>query len=838
MPPCWKHDKEQGGHLGAVSFVDLPGFKFSLVADTALKPGDTLLRVPSSLHISPSYVRQTEFGKLFEALDDSAVLALGLLAEAAKGEKMLPSSEELHIPLLWPEEERRQLLAGSPLDMATEQQLLQLSEQWTDIAAVVKELPELNSESWTKDRTRGSRYLWAHAIVLTRALPFGNELSLIPGLDLANHELGSKNTCSIGVATADGQVVEERRGRVDPRPVHRGGFVPQATDAKQLEENEPEADGGVGLRLAWEMVHTYGFVPNNLPAYAGRPVFFEGVSAEDGMAKQKQALFEALGADPTVLEGFWHELRPALQKPISAENEDRVKNQIVGAVKEALAELPAEKELQDKAQRAAEGPQQIRETLAAKVLLGERLALETCLEHILKAVEAAVVLQADGTALQSAVRQLLLLRPKDLDAPACLALQEQLSLMGVHPEEPGIGVPQRSRSAIFPKIHLRPWPCLARRSAFRRCCWQLPGIGPAPGASGTQDEQHPAFEVQDDVLAPAEVAQPTRRHAAGDDMPIPSSSKESEKVKIADVNGMRGLVATQDIAENESIVEVPLGASIDISDPTTDGFFGVIQKTLRRRELCARRAQESSLQEGSVKWALCTVAQRAFSLVSPIDGLLRLMLPGIDLFNHDAHALHTMKVRWNLDGYVDAVFKVIAGSPIKKGEEVRICYGGSPFRPDGCGGDCVGDLALTNAQYLMRWLVKDESESIRESLAKTTVQEDDELLSSSLPLSAQTALEFRRHLKVALKAQQEADALAAKAEAAKSEEKRFLDPRDTDDPRDDQKRAEAEAKEQAEKEAELKEANAAEARKQLLEALEDGRRMRGGGGMSLTGSGG
>ncbi|CAK9099727.1 Actin-histidine N-methyltransferase (Endothelial differentiation inhibitory protein D10) (Protein-L-histidine N-tele-methyltransferase) (SET domain-containing protein 3) [Durusdinium trenchii] len=415
--------QEQGGHLGAVSFVDLPGFKFSLVADTALKPGDTLLRVPSLLHISPSYVRQTEFGKLFEALDDSAVLALGLLAEAAKGEKskwwpyirMLPSSEELHIPLLWPEEERRQLLAGSPLDMATEQQLLQLSEQWTDIAAVVKELPELNSESWTKER-----YLWAHAIVLTRALPFGNELSLIPGLDLANHELGSKNTCSIGVATADGQVVE-------------------ATDAKQLEENEPEAvltagsehgagdqifidyDGGVGLRLAWEMVHTYGFVPNNLPAYAGRPVFFEGVSAEDGMAKQKQALFEALGADPTVLEGFWHELRPvgsqcrsmapklrlanlrpedgplaealkswraepratyeALQKPISAENEDRVKNQIVGAVKEALAELPAEKELQDKAQRAAEGPQQIRETLAAKVLLGERLALETCLEQ-------------------------------------------------------------------------------------------------------------------------------------------------------------------------------------------------------------------------------------------------------------------------------------------------------------------------------------------------------------------------------------------------------------------------------------------------------------------------
>lgn len=25
--------------------------------------------------------------------------------------------------------------------------------------------------------------------------------------------------------------------------------------------------------------------------------------------------------------------------------------------------------------------------------------------------------------------------------------------------------------------------------------------------------------------------------------------------------------------------------------------------------------------------------------------------------------------------------------------QIRICYGGSPFRPDGCGGDCIGDMA-------------------------------------------------------------------------------------------------------------------------------------------------
>ena len=48
-------------------------------------------------------------------------------------------------------------------------------------------------------------YLYAHAIVLTRALPFGEELSLIPFLDLANHQKGASNTCSIGVAKSDGR---------------------------------------------------------------------------------------------------------------------------------------------------------------------------------------------------------------------------------------------------------------------------------------------------------------------------------------------------------------------------------------------------------------------------------------------------------------------------------------------------------------------------------------------------------------------------------------------------------------------------------------------------------
>lgn len=334
------------------------------------------------------------------------------------------------------------------------------------------------------------------------------------------------------------------------------------------------------------------------------------------------------------------------------------------------------------------------------------------------------------------------------------------------------------------------------------------------------------------------------------------------------------MVAARDLAEGESIIEIPIEASVDITDPkaekdpsaialhflklyrenpeelqpyfdmlplpqsddmeTMPDFFSdeelqllqcppVVQKTQLRRELCTRRAAEVELPEEEVRWALCTVAQRAFSVMSPVDGLLRLMLPGIDMINHDAHAPHRMKVRWNLESYVTAVFTVIAGSPIKKGEEIRICYGGSPFRPDGCGGDCTGDIALTNVQYLQRygfvdqcfgttmvdgkWLVSDEAAGIPEALAQTSLQEDEAMLAAENTSAAvRTAVRFRAHLKRALGAQREADARAASAQEAKSEA---------------EKAADEAAQKREEEEARAKEANAEEAKKQLMQAISE-----------------
>jgi len=285
-------------------------------------------------------------------------------------------------------------------------------------------------------------------------------------------------------------------------------------------------------------------------------------------------------------------------------------------------------------------------------------------------------------------------------------------------------------------------------------------------------------------------------------------------------NGMRGLVATRNIKEGESIIEVPLGAAVEVADDASQRdpslaaltllrlyreessenapYFDLIpgmgsaematmpdffseeelailqhpcaEKAQRRQQLCRDRATEHGLKVEDVTWALCTVAQRSFTVLSPIDGVLRLLLPGIDMLNHDADSLHNFKVRWNLHGVFEGTFKVVAGSSVKKGEEVRICYGGSPHRPDGCDGDCKGDVAWTNDQYLQRYgfvdtsigstmvdgkfLNSDRGAPVREALAQTSPEEDEVLLKdSSLSVGARTAVSFRLHLKRALAAQ-------------------------------------------------------------------------------------
>jgi hypothetical protein len=175
------------------------------------------------------------------------------------------------------------------------------------------------------------------------------------------------------------------------------------------------------------MLYTYGFVPGEGQDWltgGGRPLFFPGLTAEDPLLPQKKALLVALGADEAAADGTWVEVKAlsrnggdmapflrlvhleedgsderakalaswsavpmemwqALQKPINDAVEERVATTVLGACDEALDALPTADDLKDAATPVAidgseETAARIRERLAARVLLGERCALEAC----------------------------------------------------------------------------------------------------------------------------------------------------------------------------------------------------------------------------------------------------------------------------------------------------------------------------------------------------------------------------------------------------------------------------------------------------------------------------
>lgn len=409
---------------------ELDGFGLSLIAGPdGIKAGEPLLSVPHNMHISPSSVRASRVGQAAAGLlddDDSALIALGLLAEVSNGDasafaryiEILPTANDLHLPLVWSAEERSSL-SGSHLHDATEQTIELRKEQWNAFAHIRDGAPELFPPSVFNE----ANWLWAHGVVLTRALPFGNELSLIPGIDFANHVEGANNTCSIGIESADGGFVAvNEQDEMQEKPLW--AVLTAGRDHAPGEQVFIDYDGGIGFRLAWEMVYTYGFLPgenyDEWLSHAGRPVHLDGVSPQDPLRPQKQALLQALGADEEAWVGLWHDLRPSpgacrsmapllrlahigkedgdelplaqdivawraepkstwakLHKPLTPGNEAQVANQVVSACEEALAQLPSAEKLLHQAASS----EQIRPCLAARVMLGERVSLEACLRE-------------------------------------------------------------------------------------------------------------------------------------------------------------------------------------------------------------------------------------------------------------------------------------------------------------------------------------------------------------------------------------------------------------------------------------------------------------------------
>lgn len=431
---------ESGIASEAVEPAKLPGWGVCLVAGPdGVAQGDTLLSIPTALHLTPSSVAAGPVGaavaRVVPSDDHSALLALGLLEQLSRGEancsswpyiELLPSGDEMvGMPLLWADEERAQLLSGSHLEGCVAQARQQLLEQWAAVEAV---LPA-HAEVFPRSVFNAAGYLWAHAVVLSRALPFGEELHLIPLLDLANHAAGSPHACSIGVSGEGGAVSEawQVEGK-EAAAVLTAGAGAAAGEQVFIDYGE------AGWRSSWEMLYTYGFVPGSSVeewiAAGGRPLFFDGVSPSDELLPQKRALLAALGASEGAADGQWLDLKPtadqcvamapllrlanlspgdasleegvrrlaealaewradptalwsALQRPVGAAVEAKVAEQVLSVCEEALAALPPADELAPRAKPDQGLPgdgtaEAERARCAARVMLGERSALEAC----------------------------------------------------------------------------------------------------------------------------------------------------------------------------------------------------------------------------------------------------------------------------------------------------------------------------------------------------------------------------------------------------------------------------------------------------------------------------
>ena len=174
----------------AVEIASIPGYGRGLIAKRAIDEGELVLSVPQPLILSPSGYLQAlaksgptgvqvsqAFAPLMQTPDgQSTLLALSLLREMSRGDgssfapylATLPSPEELDIPLLWSGATLESLLRGSHLvaRVARLRSDLQMEQAGfeEDLFAVDR---SIFPEAWFSEE----RYLWAHAIVLSRAPP-------------------------------------------------------------------------------------------------------------------------------------------------------------------------------------------------------------------------------------------------------------------------------------------------------------------------------------------------------------------------------------------------------------------------------------------------------------------------------------------------------------------------------------------------------------------------------------------------------------------------------------------------------------------------------------------
>mmetsp|Transcript_34590 Transcript_34590/g.81543 ORF Transcript_34590/g.81543 Transcript_34590/m.81543 type:complete len:452 (-) Transcript_34590:38-1393(-) len=175
----------------------------------------------------------------------------------------------------------------------------------------------------------------------------------------------------------------------------------------------------------------------------------------------------------------------------------------------------------------------------------------------------------------------------------------------------------------------------------------------------------------------------------------------------------------------------------------------------------------SEVTEDHLAWAVWLITSRVLTVQGDAEEgkSYRLLIPFLDMCNHDRRSSHILSGRAVPGGEL----KVVAGAPVKEGDQINICYGGGMagndrFIQDYGFLDTSGDNVAYDmvAQQLLgkrrivegvgagRFMTETDRKQTLEQLKQTTLEEDENLLHGETDPSLVAAYTYRIGVKKAL----------------------------------------------------------------------------------------
>ncbi|KAG7338725.1 SET methyltransferase domain containing protein [Nitzschia inconspicua] len=207
----------------------------------------------------------------------------------------------------------------------------------------------------------------------------------------------------------------------------------------------------------------------------------------------------------------------------------------------------------------------------------------------------------------------------------------------------------------------------------------------------------------------------------------------------------------------------------------------IVEETLKRREKVQTRFQLDVATDDTfptwidgnpvtaqhLLWAVWLITSRVLTVQGNAEEgkSYRLLIPFLDMCNHDRSSSHILTGRAESGGEL----KVVAGSNVKKGDAIDICYGGGMagndrflqdygFLDDGSdhkaynmvAQQLLGKRRIVEGIGAGRFLSEPDRIKSLEELGKTSVQDDQNILQSLTEPSMKSALKYRIGIKEAL----------------------------------------------------------------------------------------